>query len=111
MGVVVAGCVGFKESLGWDERRLLIDRIKDALELPRDADSIGYGAFSERVEGRIYYFCHVDWRSRLDEERVEALIKEIGDKVMDYEIALYHLNSGVYFFKDSMTGEDVVREI
>jgi hypothetical protein len=90
MGVVVAGCVGFRESLGWDERRLLIDRIKDALELPRDADSIGYGAFSERVE---------------------ALIREIGDKVKDYEIALYHLNSGVYFFKDSRTGEDVVREI
>jgi len=101
----VVGSFKLRDSLSMEERKLLIDRIKNVLELPADVDSAGYGAFNEKYENRIYYFCHVNWNSYLEEEKIESLIREISDKIENYDVTLYYLDNGVCFFRDE-SGED-----
>ncbi|MCL7395910.1 MAG: hypothetical protein LZ167_00600 [Thaumarchaeota archaeon] len=103
---LVVGSFKLKDSLSKEERRLLIDRIKNSLELPADVDSVRYGAFNEKYEGGAYYFCHVNWNSYLDEEKIESLIREIRDKIENYDVTLYYLDNGVCFFRYSESGED-----
>jgi hypothetical protein len=102
---LIVGSFRLKDSLREEEKRLLIDRIKNSLELPADVNSIGYGAFNEKYEGGAYYFCHVNWNSYLDEEKIEGLLKQIGDKLENYDVTLYYLDNGVCFFRDEF-GED-----
>jgi hypothetical protein len=97
---LIVGSFRLKDSLREEERRLLIDRIKNSLELPADVDSAGYGAFNEKYEDRVYYFCHVNWSSNLSEEKIEGLLKQIGSEVERYDITLYYLDEGVCFFRD-----------
>jgi len=108
---VIVGSFRFRESVSEEEMRLLICRIKDALELPIDVGSAGYGAFNEKIKDETYYFCHVNWSSHLDEERIKGLIREIGDKIEDYDITIYFLDEGVSFFRDSESGEDAMCEV
>jgi hypothetical protein len=103
---LIVGSFRLKDSLSMEERKLLIDRIKNSLELPADVDSAGYGAFNEKYEDGIYYFCHVNWSSNLSEEKIEELLKQIGNEVERYDITLYYLDNGVCFFRDSESGED-----
>ncbi|MCL7384725.1 MAG: hypothetical protein LZ174_10610 [Thaumarchaeota archaeon] len=102
---LIVGSFRLKDSLREEEKRLLIDRIKNALELPADVNSAGYGAFNEKYEDKVYYFCHVNCNSYLDEEKIESLIREIRDKIENYDVTLYYLDNGVCFFRDEF-GED-----
>ncbi|MCL7384443.1 MAG: hypothetical protein LZ174_09170 [Thaumarchaeota archaeon] len=102
---LIVGSVRFKDSVSRGERGKLLEKIKDALELPDNMESVVNGAFNERYRDGTYYFCHVNWTSHLSEEKVEGLLKQIEREVERYDITLYYLNSGVCFFRDS-SGED-----
>jgi|GEM_PF-1858778 len=102
---LIVGIVRFKDSVSREEREKLLERIKDALELPDNMESIVNGAFNERYRDGTYYFCHVNWSSNLNEEKIEELLKQIGDKLESYDVTLYYLDNGVCFFRDE-SGED-----
>jgi YHS domain-containing protein len=102
---LIVGIVRFKDSVSREEREKLLERIKDALELPDNMESVVNGAFNERYRDGTYYFCHVNWSSNLSEEEIEGLLKQIGDKLENYDVTLYYLDNGVCFFRDEF-GED-----
>jgi YHS domain-containing protein len=108
---LIIGSFKFIDSISEEERKTLIDRIKDVLELPANIQSVTYGAFNERYENKTYYFCHVNWLSHVDEEKIENLIREIGSKIKGYDITLYYLGEGISFFRDPESGENAISEV
>jgi hypothetical protein len=102
---LIVGSIRFKDSISKREKKKLLEKIKDALELPDDRKSVRNGAFNERYEDGAYYFCHVNWSSHIDEEVIQNLIREVSDKIENYDVTLYYLDDGVCFFRDE-SGED-----
>jgi hypothetical protein len=97
---LIVGSIMFRDSISKRKKGKLLKKIKDALELPDNIKSVGNGAFNERYVDGAYYFCHVNWNSHVDEEKIGELLNQIGNEVERYDITLYYLDNGVCFFRD-----------
>jgi hypothetical protein len=91
---LISGSIMFKEGTSVSEMSYLVQKIKNELELD---NSPTYGAYKEIIRAYEFYFCHVNWSSHIDEERIEKLLDDIKDKIEAYDITLYYLDGGINF--------------
>jgi disulfide oxidoreductase YuzD len=98
-GTLVDGWIVFRINLTEDEKRELINKIKNELELYPD----GSEAYLERYikEENNFRFQHVNWSNPINKKKVEKLLNEIKDKLEDYCITVYFLNATPDIIADS----------
>jgi len=105
---VVSGGIVFKEGTSKEEREKIIKKIKHELELPDKKEN---EAYSERIEGAVFRFTHINWFSHISEETIENLINEIRDKIESCDFNLYYLDYGKSWILSEETKELKVWDI
>ena len=94
---LIVGDITFSQEVTQERMKDLIEKVKDRLELYPSPPK--YGAFSEFVEDRTYWFINANFSSHLTKERVQDLIEEIKSEIEHCTISLYFLDSsGIHFY-------------
>jgi predicted site-specific integrase-resolvase len=111
---LVVGNVVFKPSVPLEERRRIVRKIKEELELPSsDSPYRKYEAYLERYdddyEEDSFSFQHVNWMSHVDEDIIENLLEEIKPMLKSYSISLYYLgeSDADYYYDEDEEEEEV----
>jgi hypothetical protein len=99
----VVGTIKFKKNISIKERKKLVSKIKEELELFPSP----YEAYEEHYEGDEFLFQHANWSSHLDREKIENLFKKIKSKVDYFAVDLFYLDPDygetIYFNREEKT--------